>query len=131
MLQSARDTGSQQFSHADANDNHNLLYYHFNKQDPRIERVINKSASFDLSPDRRAYIDENLVRSVTQSSQHASYHPKRDDRLNRSMPNSHRPKATSVVLNQAADLHLDRVVLYKRGHYVDDVNYFVIEISVT
>ena len=79
---------------------------------------------------RKSHLDEDLVRSVTNSAHNVNHHPRRDDRINRSMPMTHRPTA-SVVLNQASDLHLDRVVLYKRGHYLDDGNYFVIEISVT
>ena len=103
--------------------------YLFNKQGPRMDREVNCAASFDSSPFRKTNaLDNNLVRSVTNSASNISYQ-RRDDRFHLGLPKTQR--AANTVLNQAADLHLDRVVLYKRGHYINEVNYFVIEISVT
>ena len=35
-----------------------------------------------------------------------------------------------TVVNQAANLNLNRIVLYKRGHFIETANaFFVIEIS--
>jgi len=37
---------------------------------------------------------------------------------------------SNTVVNQAANLNLDRVVLYKRGHFIESANsFFIIEIS--
>ncbi len=37
---------------------------------------------------------------------------------------------SNTVINQAANLNLHRVVLYKRGHFIESANsFFIIEIS--
>ena len=48
-----------------------------------------------------------------------------------SQPASNRHLRTTVV-NQAANLNLNRIVLYKRGHYIESAkSYFIVEISTT
>ena len=70
----------------------------------------------------------DILDDIRQTTYSATYQ-KRDGRF-ASMPKTNRQQNT--VLNQAAHLNLNRIVLYKRGHLLETANsFFIIEISAT
>lgn len=71
---------------------------------------------------------EENIRQVTFS---ANYKNKRSNNgFAKSLTGSSR--GSNSVINQAAQLSVNRIVLYKRGHFIESANsFFIIEISTT
>ena len=98
-------------------------YATFDPRNPQKQDDIHNFSSIRGS--HKPELSEDTIRQTTYS---ATYQ-KRDGRF-ASMPKSNRNPNT--VLNQAANLNLNRIVLYKRGHLLETANsFFIIEISAT
>ena len=82
-----------------------------------------QTANSKNADNSNAIVNSDNIRQVTFSAPY----PKRSEKRVASLPANSR---NSTVVNQAANLNLNRVVLYKRGHFIETANsYFIIEIS--